>query len=1070
MSIAEIFIRRPIMTTLVMVAILLFGILGYRELAVSDLPNVDYPSIAVTASLPGANPDTMAAAVATPLEKEFSTIAGIDSMTSTSELGVTSVTLQFDLSRSIDGAAQDVQAAIARAADELPPNMPSPPTFQKVNPADQAILYLSMSSRTLPLSLVDQYAETLFAQRISMVKGVAQVQIFGSQKYAVRIQLDPSAMAARQVGIDEVTAAVQNQNVNLPTGTLYGEHKAFNLQANGQLTHASEYRPLIVAYRNGSPVRLEELGNVVDGVQNDKVSNYFNDEHAIILAIRRQPGTNTVAVVDGVKQLLPQFRAITPASITLQTAYDRSDEIRDSVNGVKDTLFLAVALVVLVIFIFLRNMSATVIPSIALPMSIIGTFAVMYELNYTLDNLSLMALTLSVGFVVDDAIVMLENIVRHMEMGEAPMEAALKGAREIGFTIVSMTLSLAAVFIPVLFMGGIIGRLLHEFAVVIMMAVLVSGFVSLSLTPMLCSRFLRPPGEAKHGRAYMALERFFDRMLKAYDVSLQWSLRRRGLVMAISGVILAITVWQFIVISKGFLPDVDSSQIFAYTRAEQGISFDSLKTHQDELNKIVEVEPSRSAFFSTVGSFSSPNAGFIFIHLKDPSDRPKIPSETMTRLIAKYGGTPVLGGALRGVAPLFAHHATVDDVIAELKIKFAAVPGIAAFLQNPPPIQIGGAVTDSPLQLTLQSPDMQEMYRAAQDFEKQLAAVPALTDVTSDLEISNPQVDVHIDRDKASALGVNAQQIENALYSAYGQRQVSTIYAPNDEYWVMMELKDEYQKDPNALSLLYVRSTQGNLVPLSAVATLGTSLGPLSVNHLGQVPAVTISFNVKPGVAIGDAVKQVNELTRSLPPSVTAEFQGTAEAYQDSLRGLGILLLITILIIYIVLGILYESFIHPLTILSGLPSAAFGALLTLQIFGLSLDLYGFVGIIMLIGIVKKNAIMMVDFAIAREREGHKTAAEAVYEGCLVRFRPIMMTTMAALMGTLPIAIGLGGGVNSRRSLGLAVVGGLMFSQFVTLYLTPVFYTYMDGLQTWLEVHFGRIAGMSKPRVAESSAD
>ena len=601
MNIAEIFIRRPIMTTLVMAAILLFGILGYRELAVSDLPNVDYPSIEVDASLPGANPDTMAAAVATPLEKEFSTIAGIDSMTSNSELGSTSITLQFDLSRSIDGAAQDVQAAISRATDQLPPNMPTPPTFQKVNPADQAVLYLAMSSRTLPLSVVDQYAETLFAQRISMVKGVAQVQVFGSQKYAVRIQLDPSAMAARQVGIDEVTAAVQSQNVNLPTGTLYGEHRAFNLQANGQLMHASAYRPLIVAYRNGSPVRLEELGNVVDGVQNDKTSNYYNDERAIILAIRRQPGTNTVAVVDGVKALLPQFHAITPASITLQTAYDRSEEIRESVNEVKSTLLLAVCLVVLVIFIFLRNLSATVIPSIALPMSIVGTFAVMYELNYTLDNLSLMALTLSVGFVVDDAIVMLENIVRHMEMGEAPMEAALKGAKEIGFTIVSMTLSLAAVFIPVLFMGGIIGRLLHEFAVVIMMAVLVSGFVSLSLTPMLCSRFLRPPDETKHGRAYMALERFFDRMLRTYDRSLQWSLRRRGLVMAVSGVILAVTVWQFMSISKGFLPEVDSSQIFTYTRAQQGISFDSLKAHQDQLNHILVSEPSRLAFFSAVG-------------------------------------------------------------------------------------------------------------------------------------------------------------------------------------------------------------------------------------------------------------------------------------------------------------------------------------------------------------------------------------------------------------------------------------------------------------------------------------
>src|ERR1700678_4294698 len=595
MNIAEPFIRRPVMTTLVMVAILLFGILGYRALAVSELPNVDYPTIQVGASLPGANPDTMASAVATPLEKQFSAIAGIDSMTSASTLGSTSITLQFDLSRSIDAAAQDVQAAISRVVGQLPPNMPSPPTFQKVNPADQPVYFLALSSNTLPLYTVDQYAETLLGQRISMVKGVAQVQVFGAQKYAVRIQLDPQALAARQIGIDDVHTAVQNANVNLPVGTLYGEHRAFTLQANGQLTHASLYRPLIVAYRNGSPVRLEDFGEGYDSVQNDRVANWWNDTDSVVLAIQRQPGTNTVEVVDAVKRLLPQFRDIIPPSVQMQTLYDASASIRNSVADVKFTLYLAIALVILVIFLFLRNLSATVIPSFALPMSIIGTFAVMYLLGYTVDNLSLMALTLSVGFVVDDAIVMLENIVRHMEMGEAPMEAALRGAKEIGFTIVSMTLSLAAVFIPVLFMGGIIGRLLHEFAVVIMMAVLVSGAVSLSLTPMLCSRFLRPPGESKHGSAYMALEVFFNGMLRAYDRSLQWSLRRRALVMALAGVLLGITVWQFLSISKGFLPEVDSSQIFAYTRAEQGISFDSLKLHQDELNAIVGADPNRLA-------------------------------------------------------------------------------------------------------------------------------------------------------------------------------------------------------------------------------------------------------------------------------------------------------------------------------------------------------------------------------------------------------------------------------------------------------------------------------------------
>jgi HAE1 family hydrophobic/amphiphilic exporter-1 len=1073
MNIAEPFIRRPVMTTLVMVAILLFGILGYRALAVSELPNVDYPTIQVGASLPGASPDTMASAVATPLEKQFSTIAGIDSMTSSSSLGTTSITLQFDLSRNIDGAAQDVQAAIARASSQLPPSMPTPPTYQKVNPADQPILYLAMGSKTLPLYTVDQYAETLMGQRISMVKGVAQVQVYGSQKYAVRIQLDPQALATRQIGIDDVHTAVQNANVNLPVGTLYGEHRAFTLQANGQLTHASLYRPLIVAYRNGSPVRLEDLGKVYDSVQNDRVANWWNDTDSVVLAIQRQPGTNTVEVVDAVKRLLPQFRDIIPPSVQMQTLYDASASIRNSVADVKFTLYLAIALVILVIFLFLRNLSATVIPSFALPMSIIGTFAVMYLLGYTVDNLSLMALTLSVGFVVDDAIVMLENIVRHMEMGEGVMEAALSGSREIGFTILSMTISLAAVFLPVFFMGGIMGRLLHEFAVVIITAILVSGVVSLTLTPMLCSRFLRPAGEMKHGRLYMALERFFDRLLNVYDVSLQWSLRHKVFVMTVSGIILIITIWQFAVIPKGFLPAEDRSQIFISTEAAQGISFDAMRQHQLELNKIVFDDPNRNDFFSSVGSFSASNGGIIFIHLKERKDRPATESPAILHLEQRYGGVPVLGGAIRAVAPLFAHHPDIDEVIEEFREKFSTVTGINAYMQNLPPIQVGGQLTKSQYQLALQSPDTAELYRDSTSFMKEMAKLPGLMDVTTDLLIANPQVNVNIDRDKASALGVSAQQVEDALYTAYGQRQISTIYAPNDEYWVVMELEDKYQADPAALSMLYVHSSSGNLVPLNAVANLTTNLGPLTVNHLGQLPAVTISFNLKNGVAIGDAVNSINKLAREvLPPTVTTEFQGAAQAFQASLTGLGILLFMAILVIYIVLGILYESFIHPITILSGLPSAAFGALLTLQIFHLSLDLYGFVGVIMLIGIVKKNAIMMVDFAIERERNSHKTAEEAIYEGCLIRFRPIMMTTMAALMGTLPIALGSGAGADSRRPLGLAVVGGLVFSQAVTLYLTPVFYTYMDSFQTWAESRFGKLTRKRNPILADehSSAD
>ncbi|HUO35083.1 MAG TPA: efflux RND transporter permease subunit [Candidatus Acidoferrum sp.] len=1066
MSIAELFIRRPIMTTLVMSAILLFGIIGYRALAVSDLPNVDYPTIQVSASLPGASPDTMASAVATPLEKQFSTIAGIDSMTSSSVQGSTSITLQFDLSRNIDGAAQDVQAAISRAAPQLPPEMPTPPTFSKVNPADSPILYMALGSKTLPMYVVDQYAETLLGQRISMIKGVAQVQVYGSQKYAVRIQLDPQAMASRQIGIDQVATAVENSNVNLPVGTLWGAHQAFTLQANGQLAHASLYRPLIVAYSNGSPVRLEDIGKVFDSVQDDKVESWWNDTRSVVLAIRRQPGTNTIEVVDNIKQVLPEFRDIIPPSVTMRILYDRSVSIRESVSDVKFTLFLAIALVVLVIFLFLRNLSATIIPSIALPMSIVGTFAVMYLLGYTIDNLSLMALTLSVGFVVDDAIVMLENIVRHMEMGEGVMEAALTGSKEIGFTILSMTLSLAAVFIPVLFMGGIMGRLLHEFAVVIMVAILVSGIVSLTLTPMLCSRFLRHQKERQHGRTYMALEDFFDWLHRKYDVSLQWALRHRVIVMAVSGVILVITLWQFVIMPKGFLPEEDASQIFCFTEAAQGISFDSMVKHQEALNKVAMADPNRLDFFSTLG-FGSNNQGILFLHLKNRSERPEIPSQFILGLETKYASTPVIGNVLRAVEPLFRHHPTIDEVMEELRPKFAAVTGINVYMQNPPPIQIGGNLTKSQYQFTLQTPDTEELYREAIPFTQRVAKLPGLQDVTSDLLISNPQVNVDIDRDKASALGVSAQQVEDALYTAFSQRQVSTIYAPNDEYWVIMELEDKYQSDPAALSMLYIRSSTGTLVPLNAVSKLSTNLGPLSVNHLGQLPAVTVSFNLKPGFAIGDAVNEVQDLARrTLPATFSASFQGAAQAFQSSLTGLGILLILAILVIYIVLGILYESFIHPITILSGLPSAAFGALLTLQIFHYSLDIYGFVGVIMLIGIVKKNAIMMVDFAVDREKSGHKSAREAIYEGSLIRFRPIMMTTMAALMGTAPIAFGFGAGADSRRPLGLCVVGGLLFSQLVTLYLTPVFYTYMDSFQDWLGRRFGRTELADHPASAD----
>jgi hydrophobic/amphiphilic exporter-1 (mainly G- bacteria), HAE1 family len=1038
MTLSELCIRRPVMTTLLTASIIAFGVFGFRLLPVSALPKVDFPTIAVTATLPGASADTMAASVAGPIERQLSTIAGISSMSSTSSQGTTAIVIQFDLNRNIDAAALDVQTALTIAQRRLPIEMTIPPSFRKVNPSDFAVLFISLGSETLPLSAVNEYGDITIAQALSQIQGVAQVVIFGSQKFAIRVQADPEAAAARGISLEDVRTAVSRANSSTPVGTLNGPKQDVALQASGQMDKAADYRHVIVAWRNGSPVRLDEIAHVYDSVENDKIATWFNGTRAVVLAIYKQPDANTVAVVDGVLAKLPSLRAQIPPSVNIQVAMDRSVSIRQSVSDVEETLLIAIGLVILVIFLFLRSASATLIPALAVPISLCGTFAVMYMLDFSINNMTLLALTLSVGFVVDDAIVMLENIVRHIEHGMRPYEAALKGAREIGFTIISITFSLIAVFIPVLLMGGIVGRVFREFAVTIAVAIVVSGFVSLTLTPMLCARVLKAHDETRKPNIVLRLfERMFDSWLRVYERTLDWVLARKAMMLVVTLATLAGTIALYIVVPKGFFPQEDTGFLSGVTEAATDTSFEAMAVRQKELADILSRDPAVEYINSTVGAGGpnvTANYGRLFIALKPRKQRE-----------------------------------SAAVVMARLRQKATQVPGMQAFFQSIQNLNIGGRPSKSQYQYTLQSGDTEALYRLAPEIRDSIAKIPGLLDVTTDLYIKNPQMTVDIDREKAAVYGVTVDQVRNQLYNAYGARQVGTIYMPSNDYQIILEAQPRFRVDPSDLSKLYVKTANNQTIPLDAVARLVPTVGPLQINHQGQQPAVTISFNLAPNYSLGYAVNQITaiEQNSNLPATIATGFSGTAQVFQDSLRGQGVLILAAVFAAFVILGILYESFIHPITIISGLPSAGIGAILTLMLFNMELSVIAMIGIVMLVGIVKKNAIMMVDFALERRRVG-LSAEHAIREAALLRFRPIMMTTFAAIFGTLPIAIGAGSGAELRQPLGVAVVGGLCVSQLLTLFITPVIYIYLDRidrrLKRRLEPQADEVESVERPHV------